>query len=41
MSAGVLLGVSIQFVVYDILPILQPQYFPEGVSERFWQLAAV
>jgi glycosyltransferase involved in cell wall biosynthesis len=29
------LGVSIQFVVYDILPILQPEHFPEGVPEGF------
>jgi glycosyltransferase involved in cell wall biosynthesis len=29
------LGVSIQFVVYDILPILQPENFPDGLSEGF------
>ncbi|KQR85475.1 hypothetical protein ASG35_27205 [Burkholderia sp. Leaf177] len=29
------LGVSIQFVVYDILPVLQPHHFPDGFSENF------
>jgi glycosyltransferase involved in cell wall biosynthesis len=29
------LGVSIQFVVYDLLPILQPEHFPSDTSAGF------
>ena len=28
-------GVKVHFVVYDLLPVLSPQYFPEGSSEAF------
>ncbi|MDA8827857.1 glycosyltransferase family 4 protein [Luminiphilus sp.] len=28
-------GVKVHFIVYDLLPILSPHYFPEGASEGF------
>lgn len=28
-------GVKVHFVVYDLLPVLSPQYFPEGSAEAF------
>ncbi|MDG1065386.1 MAG: glycosyltransferase [Luminiphilus sp.] len=28
-------GVKVHFVVYDLLPVLSPQYFPEGSPEAF------
>ncbi len=30
-------GASIAFVVFDVLPLQHPEWFPEGVSERFRQ----
>lgn len=29
-----ILGVNLNFVIYDILPILYPRFFPEGSNER-------
>ena len=34
-------GVQVQFLVYDLLPVLMPQYFPDGAGAAFGQWLGV